>query len=525
MRSIIRIDIDETFASWDALRDAIEAAGVPPPNLAVAHVEHDGRVVHPHAYWLLAQAVCFTERGRLGPQRLLRAMERALVDALHALGADPGGLSNTLTGKNPLSPLWSCQVMSATPFNLTNGKGAQPGLMALADHVRPIFERPRASAAAPCELDVATLLEQSNGLFEVLKRFTFAEVARFHPQGRGQGDFEDFAHETVAYALRLPSGRLSETALEKRARRQAQFAWDRFDRQSTRPGRGRCQAACTGKPLREKQQIGALAVADAKRQQSLDRLVAAYRHLVDSGKVSAGAIPINRDLAAQAGMTVRTLQKHRTALQAAIRAEDERRCPDKKQRLSSPETENTLFLSPPSDHPSAKDTETVAASECSGQGSKVAPPLALLTIASSARELAPNEPSEQSSAPTPQITPRAPEIAPGLAGLVLFPPTQRHREHRPTNLHHPFRSTGTRSCWPSVSDRSVRRCQTPCRARLRRPLRPPERLRRRPRRPSLTQPPYPLQARATARSANLSPASLRHRPRNCGASGPCTRPR
>ena len=336
MRSIIRIDIDETFASWDALRDAIEAAGVPPPNLAVAHVEHDGRVIHPHAYWLLAQAVCFSGRGRPAPQRLFRATERALVEALRALGADPGGLSNTLTGKNPLSPPWSCQVMSATPFNLTNGEGAQPGLVALADHVPPVFEKPRAPAA-PHELDVATLLGQSNGLFEVLKRFTFAAVAKFHPKGGGQGDFEDFARATVAYALRLPASRLSEAALEKRARRQAEFVWDRFALKSPRPGRGRCQAACTGKPLREKQQIGARAVAEAKLQQSLDRLVAAYWDLVNRGEVAAGAMPINRDLAAEAGLTVRTVQNHRPALTAAIRAGGERRCKDKKETASSSE--------------------------------------------------------------------------------------------------------------------------------------------------------------------------------------------
>ena len=127
MRRVIRVDLDQTFDSWDALRGAIQDAGVPLPNLAVAEVKADGRVVHPHAYWLLAQAVCCTENGLRRPQRLLRAIERGLVEALRPIGADPGGLSNSFTGKNPLSPLWSCQVMSAEPFNLTNGPRAQPG--------------------------------------------------------------------------------------------------------------------------------------------------------------------------------------------------------------------------------------------------------------------------------------------------------------------------------------------------------------------------------------------------------------
>ena len=344
MRRVIRVDLDQTFDSWDALRGAIQDAGVPPPNLAVAEVKTDGRLVHPHAYWLLAQAVCCTENGHPRPQRLLRAIERGLVEALRSIGADPGGLSNTFTGKNPLSPFWSCQVISAEPFNLTNGPRAQPGLAALADHVRPIFGRPRPSAFAG-ETDVLVLLEQSNGLFEVLKRFTFAEVQRFHPRAGGTGGFEDFAHATVAYAISLPVNRPNDTALEQRARRQARYAWDVFDRQPDRPNRGRCRAACEGKTLQERQQIGALAVAAVKRQKTLDRLLDAYQQLVDDGVVLWGSIPVNRVLAKQAKVkAIRTVQKHRTALRAAIEARDARRCKDKRESLPSTKPETLLAL-------------------------------------------------------------------------------------------------------------------------------------------------------------------------------------
>ena len=88
MRRVIRIDIDKGFNSWDALREAIEGVGLPPPNLAVARAEENGRVMNPHAYWLLAQAVCCTTKGRLAPQRLLRGVERAMVEALAPIGAD-----------------------------------------------------------------------------------------------------------------------------------------------------------------------------------------------------------------------------------------------------------------------------------------------------------------------------------------------------------------------------------------------------------------------------------------------------
>ncbi|MFL5281924.1 MAG: replication initiation protein [Rhodopila sp.] len=421
MRRVIRIDLDQTFASWDALRQAIQAAGVPPPNLAVAEIEADGRVVHPHGYWLLAQAVCCSENGRQRPQRLFRAIQRGLVTALRSIGADPGGLSNSLTGKNPLSPFWSCQVMSAAPFNLTNGAGAQPGLAALADHVRPIFDRLTGAPPEAGDIDVAALLAQSNGLFNVLKHFTFSNVARFHLGGCEEDGFEDFANATVAYALSLPFSRLNEAALEKRARRQAQFAWDVFERQSDRPNRGRCRIACEGKTLREKQQIGALAVAAVKRQQTLDKLITAYQQLVDDGVVSWGSIPVNGALAEQAKVAVRTVQKHRTALRAVIQAGDARRCEDKTEILS-PTNPEILSISPsdldPQKLPPPGYDQVIKSPERSGHDNIPCPGLSLLTILSSAPVMKPDQ-AFAPSAPAPHLP--LPKISPALAKLELFP--------------------------------------------------------------------------------------------------------
>ena len=422
MRRVIRIDIDKGFNSWDALREAIEGVGLPPPNLAVARAEENGRVMNPHAYWLLAQAVCCTTKGRLAPQRLLRGVERAMVEALAPIGADAGGLSNPYTGKNPLSPLWSCQVMCAKPFNLKNGEGAQPGLIALVDHVRPTFDKsrlPDASRPPPLlgDADTLAILQQSNGLFEVLKRFTFAHVAQFHPRGRGEGGFEDFERATVDYACALPAIRLGKAALNKFACRQAAFVWRIYERASARPGRGRCRARCEGKSLREKQQIGALAVAEAKRQRTIVQLVGAYRRLVDERLVAAGSTPRNGIWAAKAGVTVRTLQKHRAALQAALGTGDERKCEDKKRGLATPKNLN-LFHFPtiprqPKSLP-ADNGEYVCDTQRSDRSPASPPPLALLTITSPARRLRPGK----SFAPTGVPMPPVPSW---LAGLVLVP--------------------------------------------------------------------------------------------------------
>ena len=334
MRSIIRIDLDRTFSSWETLRVEIEAADLPAPNLVVGGVDADGRVERPHAYWLLANAVCCTAQGRPGPQRLLRGLERAMVAALVPIGADPGGLANPHTGKNPLSELWDCQILTAVPFNLTNGPGAQPGLPALADNIRPRFTRLK-PAAPTDEPDVTGALQQSNGAFYVLRTYSGRHVERCHPRGRGEGTRDEFIAAVIAYARGLaPYSRLSAGQLEKTARTTAEYAWDHFDplrRRGSRPQRGRCQVQCTGKDQHERQQIGARDVAARRRAATLAHLVDAYERLVQAGTVAPGQMPINRLLAKEAGVAVRTLQKHRTEFQAVLRAKGERRCYDRKE--------------------------------------------------------------------------------------------------------------------------------------------------------------------------------------------------
>jgi hypothetical protein len=408
MRSVIRIDLDQTFASWDALREAIQETGMAPPNLAVAQVDDEGRVVHPHGYWLLAQAVCCTKQGRGMPQRLLRALGRGIVRKLETCGADPGGLHNPFTGKNPLSPLWSCQVMTAVPFNLTNGSGAQPGLPALADYVRPISGRAETSPPDD-ESDVA----QSNGLFKVLKSFCLARVGAFHPQGRGEGSFEDFRRVTIDYALSLPTRGINDRTVENSADRQAEFAWKIFKPNPALPHRGRYRAACQGKPLPAKQRIAALAVAAAKRQQSLERLLAAYWALTDTAVEPAGSMPLNRAWAEKAGVEIRTLQKHKKALRAMI-ARNERSWPDKREPTSPQDTDESFFITLRPVQPAQTPDNPVdnAETEHSGHAPLSFPPQANLTIAASAR------PPRLPAAPKP-LPP--PPMAPDLIGRILFP--------------------------------------------------------------------------------------------------------
>jgi hypothetical protein len=457
MRGTIRIDLDRNFPSWAVLSQAIVAAGLPLPNFVVGHVAADGGVEHPHAYWLLAEAVCWTDNGRPGPQRLLRAIERGMVAVLRTAGADPGGLHNPLSGKNPLSELWTCQILAAAPFNLRNGPKATPGLIALTDHVQPVFGRAGHTAPAADGFDAASMLQQSNGLFRVLRRHVFATVAQYHAQGRDQGGLTAFVAATLAYARSLaPLCQIGGATLERRAQRAAEFAWSRFDGCSAQPpNRGRCQAACQGKSLSERQRIGALDVAARKRDATIDRLVAAHRRLVARGSVPVDVLPTNAILAAEAGVAVRTLQKHRAAVLAALQPGDERRCLDKRQSFSSSPTTHSVFLfqipklqQSPAPHTDLGNQREPGGGLCPPIVSAPAPVQPLLTIESPACP-APVVSGFPSSAPgsSPSPLPLWP------AGFDLFP---GHLARAPSTAIVPRSANSPASTPPPALDAALR---------------------------------------------------------------------
>ena len=207
MRRVIRIDIDKGFNSWEPLAEAIEGVGASRhPDLAGARAEENGRVMNPHAYWLLAQAVCCPAEGQLAPQRVLRGVERAMVEAFAPFGADAGGPRRSVyRQKTPTGHARSCAPNRSTSRTgeVLPGRGSS----LWSRQFRPTFDKSadfyRQSRPPPLlgDADTLAILPQSNGLFEVLKRFTFAHVAQFHPRGRGEGGWGEVEHRDRRFRL------------------------------------------------------------------------------------------------------------------------------------------------------------------------------------------------------------------------------------------------------------------------------------------------------------------------------------
>lgn len=138
MRGVIRVEIDRVLP-WIAIEAACQAAGVPPPNLALGWVGADAAVWHPHLIWLLHDSVAFTPRGKPRFKALFNGVLRGLTASLLPYGADPGGISNCMRLKNPLSPLWGRRVFAETPYGLDN----------LRRHIDTTAALPEAGVAAP----------------------------------------------------------------------------------------------------------------------------------------------------------------------------------------------------------------------------------------------------------------------------------------------------------------------------------------------------------------------------------------
>jgi len=127
MVSLLRIDLDRSFTSFDELRALLRGlvdAGELPcmPHLVVGDVAplrrsdkgadgvwRDGTVdqlIRPHLWFILTEAVNMGPKGKEAPKRLFESVYRGLSNVLLPLGADPNAKAMLVRGKNPLSPWW-----------------------------------------------------------------------------------------------------------------------------------------------------------------------------------------------------------------------------------------------------------------------------------------------------------------------------------------------------------------------------------------------------------------------------------
>lgn len=355
MQGVFRKDIDRVFPSIPALKADILACGAPLPNLIVGVIDDEGRVHRPHLYYLLADAVCFTGKGRAGPKALFDAISRGLTKLLLPIGADPGGDSNASRGKNPLSPGWDRVVCVEVPYQLAEGPRSRPDLPTLRQYADFSMTREELHRRAAERIGTDAVLRDgqtvpSNAHFELLRRYASAIVELYHSDGEAGEDrfamaVEDYAKQ-IAARCDISDG---EKGIERRAEYVWRWVWDHAlsRRGATRPNRGCLQEATRGKSQAEAQAIGGRYSAVHKKggqRETIEKLLDSLQRLQAEGK--AKQMPTNAVLAAAAGVAVRTVQRHRDTLAKALRGDD-RRSYDKKSVCPHPEVLTERTGAPP----------------------------------------------------------------------------------------------------------------------------------------------------------------------------------
>lgn len=139
MRGIMRVDLDFSFVNISALIQNINDLGVPTPNLVVMNKPTksfftynkkdecisemddfvDETISSCHLYWVLRDSVCFTENGNKRAKKAFTNLLREMTWRLQPIGADMGGLSNPMRGKNPFSPHMTTFVVYREPYWLS----------------------------------------------------------------------------------------------------------------------------------------------------------------------------------------------------------------------------------------------------------------------------------------------------------------------------------------------------------------------------------------------------------------------
>lgn len=310
MRGVLRVELDRDLTDAE-LRAGLAACAVPMPTLVVGYRDAAGRWLHPHLLWQLGNAVPFKGKGRRGPQGLWKATLAALTAALLPLGADPGGLSNALRVKNPLSPLWDCAVMAPQPYALNPDAGGLPALVPRLD-LEGASTRLRAAAVAGADRPFSAdhpdpeVIGQSNAAFRHLAGYARRRVALHRDHGAGSE--AEFLAELAAEACRiLPRGQRGERAARYLAATVSAWTWAHHRMMPPTPSR------LTPAEVRGRQVAGQAKGAATRRAETLDAIVAAVRRLA-----SAGQQPTQAAVAVAAGRSVRTVRERWAEVQARL---------------------------------------------------------------------------------------------------------------------------------------------------------------------------------------------------------------
>ena len=303
MRRVMRVELDRVFdGGFNELKKAIEALGLPLPNLAVGYVDSRGRLHNPHVLWLLEHSVAFTKKGRQAPQKLFDVVLRGLTAAMLPLGADIGGLSNSRRIKNPLSPEWDRAILAEVPYVLmhdTRENAAVRSALAtdlnldgVPSLLRSVTEARKNKILSMDHPDPA-VAAQSNAVFFSLRNFAYSTVQSFRDLENTEGDFQQ---AVLNEGLRIfPSDGTARRHITKTAQAVATWTWKHY-----RSDRHR-NPCSTPEDRQDRQAIGQAKGAASRRNATCAALIQAAKNLEQAG------LRVTQDAVAAAAMrSVRT---------------------------------------------------------------------------------------------------------------------------------------------------------------------------------------------------------------------------
>ena len=306
MVGIVRVDLDEVFLEnselgllgWDVLKQLLIERKVAMPNFVVGRdcFLETREYQRPHLIWLLRDSVCFTPNGWMKFKGKLAQVIRGIIAALLDIGADPGAMSNSCKTKNPLSPAWTTKEFADEPYSLDEIAATvdttitKRKLLKLHVAARPVKSDPVPDHEDP------VIAGMSNAVHLHMTSCAQRAVNQFRETST-EGAFFDYVH---AEAQRVCKDEMSAL---KKAQYVASWTWTHW--------RGRVEGVTMEPEARRASHIARVQNVAGKRSMgTVQKLIDAEKRLV----AELGRMPLRPEVAFAAGVSERTLERHKTVM-------------------------------------------------------------------------------------------------------------------------------------------------------------------------------------------------------------------
>ena len=306
MRGLIRVDLDEVFPEnselgllgWDVLREKLVERRVALPNFGVGSDRflEIREYQRPHLIWELRDSVCFSKNGKMKFIGKMEQVTRGIIAALLDIGADPGGMANSCKTKNPLSPNWTTIEFADEPYSLDEIAATvdttitKRKLLKLHAATRPVKSDPVADHEDP------VIASMSNAVHLHMTSFAQRAVNHFRETST-EAAFFDHVH---AEAQRICK---DEAAALKKAQYVAPWTWTHW--------RGRVEGVTMDPDARRASHVARVQqVAGKRSMETMKKIMESEKSLV----AKLGRTPLRSEVAFAAGVSERTLERHRPVI-------------------------------------------------------------------------------------------------------------------------------------------------------------------------------------------------------------------